>query len=93
MLLQREREHFDLRLQYDRMAVWLSLGQALPEIFLDWKGTRQQLWDRVRKTLISRLRLQRVLVLSRGTDVRLRLRRDGQPVSLSVTPQLQRSAA
>jgi len=63
MLLQREREHFDLRLKYDRMAVWLSLGQALPEIFLDWKGTRQQLWDRVRKTLISRLRLQRVLVL------------------------------
>jgi len=63
MLLQREREHFDLRLKYDRMAVWLSLGQALPEVFLDWKGTRQQLWDRVRKTLISRLRLQRVLVL------------------------------
>lgn len=68
MLLQREREHFDLRLKYDRMAVWLSLGQALPAVFLDWKGTRQQLWDRVRKTLISRLRLQRVLVLELGAE-------------------------
>jgi len=37
--------------------------------------------------------LQRVLVLSRGSDVSLRLRRDGQHLSLSVTPQLKRSAA
>jgi len=37
--------------------------------------------------------LQRVLVLSRGSDVSLRLRRDGQPLSLSVTPQLKRKAA
>jgi S1-C subfamily serine protease len=37
--------------------------------------------------------LQRVLVLTRGSDVTLRLRRDGQPLSLSVTPQLKRSAA
>ncbi|MEI9940862.1 MAG: trypsin-like peptidase domain-containing protein [Pseudomonadota bacterium] len=37
--------------------------------------------------------LQRVLVLSRGTDIALRLSRDGQPISLSVTPQLKRRAA
>ena len=37
--------------------------------------------------------LQRVLVLSRGRDVVLRLQRDGQPLVLSVTPQLKRNAA
>jgi len=37
--------------------------------------------------------LQRVLVLSRGNDVRLRLQRDGRALSLSVTPQLKRKAA
>jgi len=37
--------------------------------------------------------LQRVLVLSRGSDITLRLRRDGQDLSLSVTPQLKRRAA
>jgi S1-C subfamily serine protease len=37
--------------------------------------------------------LQRVLVLSRGSEVSLRLCRDGQHLSLSVTPQLKRKAA
>jgi S1-C subfamily serine protease len=37
--------------------------------------------------------LQRVLVLSRGADVALRLVRDGQPLSLSVKPELKREAA
>ncbi|HWZ91197.1 MAG TPA: trypsin-like peptidase domain-containing protein [Polyangiaceae bacterium] len=37
--------------------------------------------------------LQRVLVLSRGADVTLRLVRDGQPLSLSVKPELKPKAA
>jgi len=37
--------------------------------------------------------LQRVLVLSRGSEVTLRVRRDGQPLSLSVTPRLEPKAA
>jgi len=37
--------------------------------------------------------LQRVLVLSRGADVALRLVRDGQPLLLSVTPELKPKAA
>jgi len=37
--------------------------------------------------------LQRVLVLSRGSEVTLRLRRDGQPLSLPVTPRLEPKAA
>jgi chemotaxis protein histidine kinase CheA len=63
LLLQREREHFELLQKYERLAVWLGLGQALPELFLDRKSTPQQRWDRVRKMLISRLRVQRVLIV------------------------------
>jgi len=37
--------------------------------------------------------LQRVLVLSRGADVALRLVRDGQPLSLSVKPELKQQTA
>jgi S1-C subfamily serine protease len=37
--------------------------------------------------------LQRVLVLSRGADVALRLVRDGQPLALSVRPELKAKAA
>jgi S1-C subfamily serine protease len=37
--------------------------------------------------------LQRVLVLSRGSEVTLRVRRDGQPLSLAVTPRLEPKAA
>ena len=37
--------------------------------------------------------LQRVLVLSRGAPVALRLVREGQPLSLSVTAELERQAA
>jgi signal transduction histidine kinase len=63
LLLQREREHSELLQKYERLAVWLSLGQGLPELFLDRKSTPQQRWDRVRKMLIGRLRMQRVLVV------------------------------
>jgi serine protease Do len=44
-------------------------------------------------TLSSVDDLQRVLVLSRGGEVTLRLRRDGQSLALSVTPQLRPKAA
>ena len=37
--------------------------------------------------------LQRVLVLSRGADISLRLARDGQPLVLSVKPELKPKAA
>ncbi|MEO7037173.1 MAG: ATP-binding protein [Polyangiaceae bacterium] len=62
MLLQREREYFELLQKQERLALWLNLGQGLPEIFLDRKSTPLQRWDRVRKVLIARLRVQRVLV-------------------------------
>jgi len=63
LLLQRERELFELRLKLDQLAVWLSIGQALPELFLNRGVSPDEVWDRVRKTLLANLRLQRVLLL------------------------------
>jgi serine phosphatase RsbU (regulator of sigma subunit) len=64
LLLQRERELFDLRMKLDQLAVWLSIGQALPELFLNRGASPDEVWDRVRKTLIVKLRMQRVLLLA-----------------------------
>jgi two-component system chemotaxis sensor kinase CheA len=63
LLLSRERELFDLRARHELLGTWLSLGQALPPLFLDRGASLQQICDRVRKTLASKLRLQRVLLL------------------------------
>lgn len=63
MLLQREREYFELLQKFERLGLWLNLGQAFPEIFLDRKQTALARWDRTRKLLITRLRLQRVLIV------------------------------
>jgi serine protease Do len=47
----------------------------------------------VKTALFSVDDLQRVLVLSRGAEVELRLVRDGQPLSLSVKPELKHDKA
>lgn len=68
LMLQRERELFDLRKKHHQLVVWLNLGQALPEFFLNRSGSLDDVWDRVRRAFVSKLRLQRVLVLE-ITDV------------------------
>jgi serine phosphatase RsbU (regulator of sigma subunit) len=69
LLLQRERELFELRLKLDQLAVWLSIGQELPELFLHRGASPEAVWDRVRKTLLGRLQLQRVLILEVHSSV------------------------
>ena len=63
LLLQRERELFELRLKQEQIGVWLSIGQALPELFSTRDGSPARAWDGIRKLMVSRLRLQRVLLL------------------------------
>lgn len=63
LLLQRERELFELRLKHDQLTVWLGIGHALPELFLNRGVAEGELWGRLRKMLVSKLGLQRVLVL------------------------------
>jgi serine phosphatase RsbU (regulator of sigma subunit) len=60
LLLQRERELFELRLKFDQLAAWLDFGQALPELFLERGASPQEVWTHVRKALLAKLRLQRV---------------------------------
>lgn len=63
LLLQRERELFELRLKLDQLAGWLSFGQALPELFLHRGASPAQGWSHLRRTLLAKLRLQRVLLM------------------------------
>jgi signal transduction histidine kinase len=69
LLLQRERELFDLRMKLDQLTVWLSIGQALPELFLNRGASPDEVWSSVRKTLVVKLRMQRVLLLELHEEV------------------------
>ncbi len=60
LLLQRERELFDLRVKHERLALWLRLGHTFPTLFVDRSESPARIWDSLRKMLISQLRLQRV---------------------------------
>jgi HPt (histidine-containing phosphotransfer) domain-containing protein len=62
LLLQRERELFELRLKQEQTVVWLGIRQALPDLFQRSDASLPEVWDRVRKLLVLKLRLQRVLV-------------------------------
>jgi hypothetical protein len=62
-LLQRERELFELRMKLEQIEIWLSIGQALPALFAGRDGSLSQAWDGIRKTLVTKLRMQRVLIL------------------------------
>jgi two-component system chemotaxis sensor kinase CheA len=70
-LLQRERELFDLRKKHEQLAVWLNLGQALPELFLNRGASLDDVWDRVRRAFVSKLRLQRVVLLEIADPLRV----------------------
>ncbi|MEP7052470.1 MAG: ATP-binding protein [Pseudomonadota bacterium] len=62
LLLQRERELFEIRLKQEQTAVWLSIGQALPPLFQGGGTSAREVWERIRKILLPKLRLQRLLV-------------------------------
>lgn len=62
LLLQRERELFELRQKHEQMGVWLGIGQALPELFVTRQGSLAHAWDGLRKLMVGKLRLQRVLL-------------------------------
>ncbi len=68
LLLQRERELFELRLKLDQVAAWLVFGQALPDLFLNGGASPEKVWSHIRKTLVAKLRLQRVLLLEVRTE-------------------------
>jgi HPt (histidine-containing phosphotransfer) domain-containing protein len=62
LLLQRERELFELRLKHEQMGVWLEIGQALPALFAGSVSSLSEVWNGVRRLIITKLRLQRVLL-------------------------------
>jgi HPt (histidine-containing phosphotransfer) domain-containing protein len=59
LLLRRERELFEMRAKHAQVTEWLRLTQLLPQLF-DRTLPIPTLYQRLRKGLISGLRLQRV---------------------------------
>jgi serine phosphatase RsbU (regulator of sigma subunit) len=87
LLLQRERELHEARLELDQIAVWLSIGQVLPELFLA-RGRHDVVWQRVRRLLLHELRLQRVLVLEVHADTLRPLAPAGPDRALAIEARL-----
>jgi HPt (histidine-containing phosphotransfer) domain-containing protein len=59
LLMQRERELFGMRRQLEQVTQWLKLTQSLPALFEPGLAP-SEMYVRVRKALISGLRVQRV---------------------------------
>jgi HPt (histidine-containing phosphotransfer) domain-containing protein/two-component sensor histidine kinase len=64
LLLQRERELFELRINHSRLTGWLKLAQVLPQLFVDRSFTLAEICGRLRKALVEGLKVQRVLFLA-----------------------------
>jgi two-component system chemotaxis sensor kinase CheA len=60
LLLQRERELYELRLKHEGLAVWLALAQSLPQIVADPHIDLGEVYAKLRKTMTTSLRFQRV---------------------------------
>lgn len=63
LLLQRERELFELRIKHERLTAWLKLAQVFPQLFVDRNFTLAESCGRLRKALLEGLKVQRVLFL------------------------------
>ncbi len=63
LLLQRERELFDMRAKHDQLTGWLSLGQSLPALFSSPAAPTAELCEALRRMFFTKLRVQRVLIL------------------------------
>lgn len=69
LLLQRERELFELRNKHVGLAVWLALAQSLPQMIADARVGFDEIYARLRKSMTTSLRLQRVLFLEIDANV------------------------
>lgn len=69
LLLQRERELFELRTKHEQVTTWLKLTQSLPLLIADRRLQVGEMYARIRKALIEGLRMQRVMFMELDGDV------------------------
>jgi two-component system chemotaxis sensor kinase CheA len=93
LLLQRERELFDLRQKHEQVGVWLNIGQALPDLFAGGARSLAQVWDGIRRLMVTRLRLQRLLLLEVKEDSLQPLAPTGNALPVSVRALLEAKPA
>jgi len=67
LLMQRERELFAMRVKHEQVTQWLKLTQSLAALF-DPAVSTLEIYGRLRKSLLTGLRLQRVLFFELGSD-------------------------
>jgi HPt (histidine-containing phosphotransfer) domain-containing protein len=79
LLLQRERELFELRGQHEGLAVWLALAQSLPPILADPHINLDEIYAKLRKSMTISLRFQRVLFFEVGETLLRPLSPAGAP--------------
>jgi two-component system chemotaxis sensor kinase CheA len=94
LLLHREREIFAMRAKHQQVTRWLKVAQSLPRLLTDRKPSMLETYELLRKTLISGLRLQRVLLLEIGEGVLRPLAPSGpeRPLGHGVAALLQARA-
>ena len=84
LLLQRERELFELRLKHDQTGVWLNVVQALPQLFSTRGASLVEICQRIRAEIVKKLRLQRLLLLEVTPEALLPLAPAGAAQPLTV---------
>jgi hypothetical protein len=71
LLLQREHELVGIRVREEQLRHWLKLAQDLPQVFADYRLPVDEILRRVRRLLITGLRLQRMMFFElEGTSLR-----------------------
>lgn len=71
LLLQREHELVAIRVREEQVRYWLKLAQDLPQVFSDYRLPVDEILMRVRRLLITGLRLQRMVFFEvDGTGLR-----------------------
>ena len=86
LLLQRERELFELRLKHDQTGVWLNVVQALPQLFSTRAASLVEICQRIRAEIVKKLRLQRMLLLELTPEALLPLAPPG--VAQAIAPEV-----
>jgi HPt (histidine-containing phosphotransfer) domain-containing protein len=69
LLLQRERELFELRNKHVGLAVWLALAQSLPQMIADARLGFDEIYAQLRKSMTTSLRIQRILFFEVGATL------------------------
>lgn len=86
LLLQRERELFAMRVKHEQVTQWLKIAQCLTALF-DAAFSVPEIYARLRKALLTGLRVQRVMFLEIGSEALLPIAPPGKDQALNAAAE------